>query len=248
VLKTIAQRAKADALAAKRQKELVALSTKQTKAIKDQTALLKAKAVLDQTNALFNLDLIQNTAALQGKLTEDETLRLKVQREILLGNSKAAADLAQELLSVQLAAVIAGNVDPFGKLTTGALEAIKSIKQLQDELSLLGSMKVMSPAQLLAQDYQAALIDLTTTAFDEQTQAVEDFLASLNNPGTFTSPMGNSVQNYQDAFARPNTANSFTNVVVSIDPSAAQYGISAAVVANAANGNSNDFRRNGTGF
>jgi len=55
-LKIIQARKKADADAAKRQKELAALANKQTKAIKEQTALQKAKAVLDKANAVFNLD------------------------------------------------------------------------------------------------------------------------------------------------------------------------------------------------
>jgi hypothetical protein len=227
-LKTIALRKKADADAAKRQKELAALASKQTKALKEQTALAKAKAVLDKSNAVFNLDLIQNTAALQGKITEDETLRLKLQREILLGNSDAAAKLAQELLSVQLAAMMAGSVDPFGNYAKSAIEAMKSLQDLRTGLSMLGAPKVISGAELLAQDYAAALAD-------------------ANDP-QFNLPSSTPMQSYQDAFSRPNAANSYTNVVVSIDPSAAQYGISAAVVANAANGNSNDFRRNGTGF
>jgi hypothetical protein len=187
------------------------------------------------------MDLIQNTAALQGKVTEDETLRLKVQREILLGNSKAAADLAQELLSVQLAAVIAGNVDPFGKLKDSVLDAINSIKQLRDELQLLGSPKVKTPAQMLAEDYQAVLIDLTDTSFDEQNKAVEDFLNSLNLPtSTTTSP------DYIDAFARSGTANSFQDVQVTII--APPGFIADTVINNAANGNSNNFQRTGTGF
>tara|TARA_R110000822_G_scaffold117080_2_gene249138 strand:+ start:293 stop:1930 length:1638 start_codon:yes stop_codon:yes gene_type:complete len=235
-MKIIMARKKADAEAAKRQKELAALAGKQTKAIKEQTALAKAKAILDKSNMIFNMDLIQNTAALQGKVTENETLRLKVQREILLGNSKAAADLAQELLSVQLAAVIAGNVDPFGKLKDSVLDAINSIKQLRDELALLGSPKVKTPAQLLAEDYQSALISIADPSFDLQTQAVNDFLNSLNAPSpTATMP------NYLDDFTRRNPTTGAMNIVVSIDPSAAQYGIGVASVNNSANGNNNNY-------
>jgi hypothetical protein len=235
-MKIIMARKKADADAAKRQKELAALAQKQVKALKEQTALTKAKAVLDKSSAVFNMDLIQNTAALQGKVTENETLRLKVQREILLGNSKAAADLAQELLSVQLAAVIAGNVDPFGKLKDSVLDAISSIKQLRDELALLGSPKVKTPAQLLAEDYQSALISIADPSFDLQSQAVNDFLNSLNTPApTSTMP------NYLDDFTRRNPTTGAMNIVVSIDPSAAQYGIGVASVNNSANGNKNNY-------
>jgi hypothetical protein len=240
-MKAIMLRKKADAEAAKRQKELAALAGKQTKAIKEQTALAKAKAVLDKSNMLFNMDLIQNTAALQGKVTEDETLRLRVQREILLGNSKAAADLAQELLSVQLAAVIAGNVDPFGNLKDSVLSAISSIKQLREELALLGSPKVKTPAQMLAEDYQAVLIDAIDTSFDDQTDAVNKFLESLNNidPGKISSP-GQVYLPPSFAGFGPTNAQ-ISNVVISIDPSAAQYGIGVASVNNSANGNKNNY-------
>jgi hypothetical protein len=226
--KIVMERRKRDAESAKRQKEIAALAGKQTKALKEQTALTKAKMVLDKTSAVFNLDLIQNTAALQGKITEDETLRLKLQREILLGNADAAGKLAQELLSVQIAAMMAGSVDPFGNYSKSAIEAMKSLLDLRNALGSLGAPQVISGAELLAQDYAAALAD-------------------ANDP-QFNLPSSSPMQDYQDAFSRPNTANSYNNVVISIDPTAAQYGISAAVVNNASNGNSNDFRRTGTGF
>ena len=237
-VKLMKERQKADALAIKREKERAALTLKQNKLLKEQTALQKAKAVLDKANAVFNMDLIQNTAALQGKITEDESLRLRLQREILLGNSKAAADLAQELLSVQLAAIIAGNVDPFGKLSDSVLEALKSVKQLRSELELLGSPKVKSPAQILAEDYQDVLIDLADPSFDLAMKEIEDFLNSSKTIST-----GNMDSNYQDAFARPNADRGFTptELRIFIDPSAAQYGIGVASVNNSANGNSNNY-------
>jgi len=231
-LKIIQARKKADADAAKRQKELAALAVKQTKAVKEQTALAKAKSVLDKANAVFNLDLIQNTAALQGKLTEDETLRLKLQREILLGNADAAAKLSQELLSVQLAAVMAATVDPFGQWSKSAIEAMKALKELRSGLATLGTPSVTSPEQLLAQDYATALADAVDPQFS----------------------MLDGLAGYRDAFSRgPGTANSYQNITISIDPTAAQYGIGVASVNNSANGNSNNYStiqsfKGGTGF
>jgi hypothetical protein len=235
-------RKKADADAAKRQKQIAALMAKQTKAIKEQTALQKAKAVLDKANAVFNMDLIQNTAALQGKLTDDETLRLKLQRDIILGNSKSAADLAQELLSVQTAAIIAGNVDPFGRLSDSVLDALDSVKQLRNELELLGSKKVKTPAQILAEDYQDVLIDLADPSFDLAMKDIEDFLNSSKTIST-----NNMDLNYQDAFARPNADRGFTptELRIFIDPSAAAIGINAAVVGANANGAASTVNRIG---
>jgi hypothetical protein len=227
--KIVMERRKRDAESAKRQKELAALASKQTKALKEQTALTKAKMVLEKTSAVFNLDLIQNTAALQGKITEEETLRLKLQREILLGNSDAAAKLAQELLSVQIAAMMAASVDPFGNYAKSAIEAMKALQQLRSGLATLGTAQIISGAELLAQDY-------------------EDVLKDKNDPQFNFTPDGSAGGYIDDIFSRNPSTGARTNVVVSIDPTAAQYGISAAVVNNASNGNSNDFRRTGTGF
>jgi hypothetical protein len=51
---------------------------------------------------------------------------------------------------------------------------------------------------------------------------------------------------YIDDFTRRNkTTGALTNVVISIDPSAAAYGINAAVVGSSANGTSSTVNRNG---
>jgi hypothetical protein len=218
--KIVEARRKADALAAKRQKELASLAQKQVKAQKEQNALTKAKAVLDKANAVFNMDLIQNTAALQGKLTEDETLRLKLQREILLGNSDASAKLAQELLSVQIAAMMAASVDPFGNYAKSAIEAMKALQDLRNGLATLGTPTVISPAELLAQDYAAALAD-----------AVDPQFAGLDARG---GPVNGGYSSYN----RDLTA---TELRIFIDPSAAAYGIGVASVNNSDNGNSNNY-------
>jgi hypothetical protein len=210
------------------------LTAEQTK----QLALKKAQNVLEASSKIFDMDLIQNTVALQGKVTEDETLRLKLQREILLGNADAAAKLAQELLSVQIAAIIAGNVDPFGQLSDSVLEALRSVRQLRTELELLGAAKVKTPAQILAEDYQDVLINMADPSFDLAMAETRAFLDSLKS-----APSSNMDLNYQDAFSRPNADRGFTptELRIFIDPTAAQYGIGVASVNNSANGNSNNY-------
>ena len=192
------------------------LTAEQTK----QLALKKAQSVLDASSKVMDMDLIQNTAALQGKLTEDETLRLKLQREILLGNSDAAAKLAQELLSVQLAAVMASTVDPFGQWSKSAMEAMKSIREMRRDLSALGTPSVVSPEQLLAMDYAAVLRDAVDPAF-----------AGLDARG---APVNGGYGRYDSSLTA-------TELRIFIDPSAAQYGIGVASVNNSANGNSNNY-------
>ena len=224
-MKTVALRKKADAEAAKRQKELAALAVKQTKAIKEQTALQKAKAVLDKASAVMNMDLIQNTAALMGKVTEDETLRLKLQQAILLGNSKDAGNLAQELLASQAAAMKLSSTNPLGGFTDALKTALDGVKDLRDELAKLGAPKVgiaamMTPSQLLEQDYLAALADASNV----------DFAGLDARGGTIN---GGYSSNNRDLTA--------TELRIFIDPSAAQYGIGVASVNNSANGNSNNY-------
>ena len=225
-MKGLKERQKADALAAKRQKELAALAVKQTKAIKEQTALAKAKAVLDKSSAVMNMDLIQNTAALMGKVTEDETLRLKLQQAILLGNSEQAGNLAQQLLSSQLAAMKLSSTNPLGGFTDSLKAALAALQQLRKELELLGAAKV--PVPVLASPSSAA-------------GYVDAFARGAGTANSFENIYSNPAMNYQDAFARPNTANSYNNVVISIDPSAAAYGITGTVIANSANGNNNNY-------
>jgi ABC-type molybdate transport system substrate-binding protein len=219
-MKTIKERQKADALAAKRQKELAALTKKQTQAVKEQTALAKAKAVLDKANAVFNLDLIQNTAALQGKITEDESLRLRLQREILLGNADASAKLAQELLSVQIAAMMAASVDPFGNYAKSALEAMKALQEVRNGLASLGTPRIITGAEQLSIDEAAALAD-----------AINPEFAMLDRRG---GPINGGYSQYD-------TSLTATELRIFIDPSAAQYGIGVASVNNSANGNSNNY-------
>jgi hypothetical protein len=224
-MKTLALRKKADLEAAKRQKELAALAVKQTKAIKEQTALAKAKAVLDKSDKVMNMDLIQNTAALMGKVTDDETLRLKLQQAILLGNSKEAGSLAQQLLASQAAAMKLSSTDPLGGFTDALKAALDGVKDLRDALALLGAPKVgipsmMTPDQLLNQDYLAALADASNIDF-----------AGLDARG---GPVNGGYSQY-DRSLTP------TEIRIFMDPMAAAAGVTTAVIDNAANGNSNSY-------
>ena len=229
-------RAKVDKEAAKRQKELAALTVKQTKAIKEQTALAKAKAVIDKASAVFNMELIQNTAALMGKVTADETLRLKLQQAILLGNSEAAGNLAQQLLSSQIAAMKLSGTNPIGGWTDAFNAAIKALQQLRTELALLGAAKVAVPTAVgggFANGGMATNAPFTT---------IGEGGISISTPwdtGTSQSNFSQSASNFTYGSGNP------LNVKVFIDPTAAAYGINAAVVGANANGASSTVNRNG---
>jgi hypothetical protein len=81
---------KAEAAAVKRQKELLNVQKKQLAATKAITASKKASAI-------FDLDQIQIVAALKGRITEEERVRLQLQSAILMGNNDEARRLTIEL-------------------------------------------------------------------------------------------------------------------------------------------------------
>lgn len=218
-MKTLKDRQKADAAAEKRQKALAALLLKNAKAqvklTKEQTALQKAKSVLDKASAVMNMDLIQNTAALMGKVTDDETLRLKLQQAILLGNSTEAGNLAQQLLATQYNAIKLSTSNPLGGFTDAIKAALQGVKDLRDELAKLGSPKVAIPG----------ITQPTPTA------------PSMFDKGLFPFvPLSNGV-----GYDSKSPALTNTEIRIFLDPMAAAAGVAAAVIDNSANGNSNSY-------
>lgn len=219
------ERIKQDKEAAKRQKELAAFAKAAAKAEKERLAIAKLKKIEDKASLLFNMDLIQNTAALMGKVTEDETLRLKTQQAILLGNEKEAGAYAQQLLSAQTAAAKLANINPVGSWTDAFKSALDALKQLRDELALLGIPKVTVPKT-------------TTNAPSMFDQGLFPFVPLSGNGIGYDSKS-------------PALTN--TELRIYIDPTAAQYGINAASIGASANGNSNNYStiqsfKGGTGF
>lgn len=76
---------------------------------KKRLAEEKKAAQQKKQAALFDIEKIGIAAALQGKITEEEKLRLNLQMALLTGNDKLAADLAGKL---------ADSIDSTGKLKT----------------------------------------------------------------------------------------------------------------------------------
>jgi hypothetical protein len=242
-LAIIKLRQKADAAAAKRQKELAALAQKQTKAIKEQTALQKAKTLLDKASAVMNMDLIQNTAALMGKVTQDETLRLKLQQAILLGNSAEAGNLAQQLLASQTAAMKLSSTNPLGGFTDALKTALAAVKQLRDELALLGAPKVAIPSPTMP---TAVTPEVPKTELNPLGLPSFFGYSGFNMPSfnsTFTTPP----QRYDPSMSlggNSTPGTQFPEIKITLDPKASQL-INAEVVKANANGSSSTVNRNG---
>jgi hypothetical protein len=179
----------------------------------------------------MNMDLIQNTAALMGKISDDDRLRLKLQQAILLGNSTEAGNLAQQLLASQAAAMKLSSTDPLGGFTDALKDALKAVNDLRDGLAMLGAPKAAIPI----------LSNNTTTQ-----GYLDTILQSKGAANSYSNAYSNPAANYQDAFARPNAANGYQDVKVTII--APPGFVADSVINNAANGNSNSFNRNGLGM
>jgi hypothetical protein len=85
---------KAEKDAAKNAKELAALTKKNTDELKKQAALKKA-------GTIFDLEQIGIVAALKGKISEDDKIRLQAQLALLNGNADVATRLTNQILAAQ---------------------------------------------------------------------------------------------------------------------------------------------------
>jgi hypothetical protein len=95
------QQRDAEAAAAKRAKELAALTKKQVTSQKALTAEQKKQNALKKAGTVFDLDQIQIVAALKGKLSEEDKIRLQAQLALLNGNSDLATRLTNQILAAQ---------------------------------------------------------------------------------------------------------------------------------------------------
>jgi len=95
------QQREAEAAAAKRAKEVAALTKKQVASTKALTAEQKKQNSLKKSASIFDLEQVQLVAALKGKLTQEETMRVQAQLAILNGNEAVARDLTNQILKAQ---------------------------------------------------------------------------------------------------------------------------------------------------
>lgn len=92
-----AQQRQAEAAAAKRAKELEALTKKQVAGQKALTAEQKKQATLKKAGSIFDLEQVELIAALKGKLSDEDRKRVELQFALLTGNTKEAQLLTYEL-------------------------------------------------------------------------------------------------------------------------------------------------------
>jgi len=88
--------------AAKAAKDRLAAIKKEQDLLKKQQQLLKDQEKIKKYGSLFDTEQIEIFAALQGKVTEQEKLRLNLQLALLQGNASEAERLGKQLAIVQL--------------------------------------------------------------------------------------------------------------------------------------------------
>jgi hypothetical protein len=137
----LSARKKAEADAAKRAKQLLAMQSAATKAQKDALKLAKARAI-------FDLQKIQIEAALKGKISEEDKIRLKLMQAI-----------EEENLT---------NVEKYQKALEKAQEKTKELTEL---LATVKTLELKDPFGLWKVDPLTASINaLTASMFAVQTQ------------------------------------------------------------------------------
>jgi hypothetical protein len=102
--KAEAARRKAEADAAKRAKELLALTKKQVKAQEELNKKKKEEGILGDIAKRFDQERIQIAAALQGQVGEVERLRLELMQALLDEDVKRAIILEGQLIKAEAAA------------------------------------------------------------------------------------------------------------------------------------------------
>ena len=132
--------AKLESDAAKRQKALLALQKKQSDAAKkaadDQAKLSKAQSIL-------NIDQIQIEAALKGKISDNERLRLELQRAILNEDFELASNLQKQLEASQRAiGALQGQLAAIKPPTNPFAETLKTLENIAELLAKISGMPV----------------------------------------------------------------------------------------------------------
>jgi hypothetical protein len=108
------------------------------------------KAILAKAESIFNLDQIQIEAALKGKISADEKLRLELQRAILNEDFDLADKLQKKLEASQKAtAALQGQINAIKPATDPFEEWIKSLKEIGETLSKILGMPINTSSGML---------------------------------------------------------------------------------------------------
>lgn len=140
-------------------KQAQRIAEQQLKATKALTAEQKKAALLKKSQGILDIEQANILAALQGKITENERIRLELQLALLTGNSKEADRLSNELLLSQarltgLATFIANlpkALNPFADYPAYIQMALAELAKLKAAQDALGKNNNLAPVKTLEQ-------------------------------------------------------------------------------------------------
>jgi hypothetical protein len=141
----------AEGAAARAAKDAKAAAAAQLRATKAQTKAQQDQAKLKKAQSILDIDQVQIFAALQGKITEEEKLRLSLQLALLQGNASEAERLSAELAISQLKTTnlalaisrLPPALNPFLEYPSDVQDALSEIAKIQDALNKLKAPKLV---------------------------------------------------------------------------------------------------------
>jgi len=151
-MKALREEAKLANKVTKEKQKQLALAKAQAAEAKKKLVLDQASAVLNQANKIFENDRIQLAAAMQGKLTEEDKVRVKLKQDILDletaindGNINAAAKLASSVTSgADQLGKMRGEMVSLNGIPNPFTAWLDSLRQMTLELSKLANVPIVS--------------------------------------------------------------------------------------------------------
>ena len=170
----------------KQQESMTRLQKQQVDLQKKSLAEQKKQAALKKSSALLDIEQIQILAALQGKVTENEKLRLQLQMALLQENATEAERLAKELAISQLQTTgLAGAIanlpkalNPFEGWDTTLTKVIQQVQQLAQSVQSVSGAGAQLLFNMGADPSQIRNGALTTGSYS----GIMDLIVPQNNP------------------------------------------------------------------
>jgi hypothetical protein len=160
------KRAKAAAaakLAAEKKANAAAKIAADKRAAADKKAAAQ-KAILAKADSMFNIERIQIEAALKGRISADEKLRLELQRAILNEDFELADKLQKKLEASQRAtAALQGQINTIKPPANPFAETLSTLELIAELLGKVSGLSVRKPGGVLALEPDDLLVIPPTT-------------------------------------------------------------------------------------
>jgi uncharacterized protein YidB (DUF937 family) len=199
------KKAKADAKAAAAK---LAADKKNAKAVAAAKIAADKKAaankkILAKAESIFDLEKIQIEAALKGKISADEKLRLELQRAILNEDYELADKLQKRLEASQRAtAALQGTLAAIKPVASPFDEWIKSLKEISESLSNILGFKVNTSSSMLNPNQPIVATQTPNSPFQEGTTPITvTAVADLADAATTAAEMATLAANEAAALA-----------------------------------------------